>query len=54
MLQLAELAATGFQTWKLDGIYTRGAAFVAIAVVCPSQEPCGKWEVASRASNCAQ
>ena len=31
MLQLGELAATGFQTWKLDGIYTRGAAFVAIA-----------------------
>ncbi|NKD39372.1 U32 family peptidase [Enterococcus casseliflavus] len=47
MLQLAELAATGFQTWKLDGIYTRGAAFVAIAKLfaqAKSLVESGKWQ----------
>jgi len=47
MLQLAELAATGFQTWKLDGIYTRGAAFVAIAKLFAQAKTLvesGKWQ----------
>ncbi len=52
MLQLAELDATGFQTWKLDGIYTRGAAFVAIAKLfaqAKSLVESGKWQAVQAA-----
>lgn len=31
MLELSELSEAGFTTWKLDGLYTPGANFVAIA-----------------------
>ncbi|WP_430610463.1 peptidase U32 family protein [Enterococcus sp. DIV0876] len=33
MAQLPELAEHGYHTWKLDGLYTRGTAFVEIAAL---------------------
>ncbi|OTN77957.1 hypothetical protein A5886_003058 [Enterococcus sp. 8G7_MSG3316] len=33
MAQLPELTAHGYHTWKLDGLYTRGTAFVQIAAL---------------------
>lgn len=45
--ELAELAQTGYQTWKLDGLFTPGADFVAIAEVFASAKAAiesGNWD----------
>ena len=33
MKELSELTQAGYQTWKLDGLFTPGADFVAIAKI---------------------
>lgn len=46
MLELSELSSTGFNTWKLDGLFTPGKAFVEIAelfVAAKEKIAAGQW-----------
>ncbi|MDT2572117.1 U32 family peptidase [Enterococcus raffinosus] len=48
--ELADLAQTGYQTWKLDGLFTPGSDFVAIAKIFADAKTAieaGTWDEAA-------
>lgn len=47
---MADLAQTGYQTWKLDGLFTPGSDFVAIAKIFADAKTAieaGTWDEAA-------